>query len=68
MYNFNTTGGEPSSYTISNYTAVINAGDVKLMGNVVNARSWENHRGKRCDFWKRVRSRPYLDSALGSGW
>jgi predicted component of type VI protein secretion system len=46
MYNFNTTGGEPSSYTISNYTAVINAGDVKLMGSVVNARSWENHRGK----------------------
>jgi hypothetical protein len=68
MYNFNTTGGELSLYTISNYTAVINGGDVKLMSSVVNARDWESNRDKRCDFWESIRSRPYLDSAVGSGW
>ena len=68
MYNFNTTGGESSLYTISNYTAVINSGDVTMSSRVVNAREWEGNRGERCDFWERVRSRPYLETDVGSGW
>lgn len=68
MYNFNTSGGELSQYTISNYTAIINSGEVTSSSVVVDARDWEGDRGTRCDFWKKVRSRPYLNQPLGSGW
>jgi len=39
-------------------------GDIQLSRNIVNARDWEDGRGRRCDFGERVRSRPYLETLI----